>query len=100
MIKNKFPFSDFVETIYTLSVFSVSDSQNLRICCLRNWTLFIWGLELRIKQSVLNYSLWYRLQVIAENIILSLNEEYIDDNQQLTLREGDEVAVIPPISGG
>lgn len=40
------------------------------------------------------------LQVIAENIILSLNEEYIDDNQQLTLREGDEVAVIPPISGG
>lgn len=51
-------------------------------------------------QSVLNYSLWYRLQVIAENIILSLNEEYIDDNQQLTLREGDEVAVIPPISGG
>lgn len=40
------------------------------------------------------------LQVIAENIILSLNEEYIDDNQLLTLREGDEVAVIPPISGG
>lgn len=40
------------------------------------------------------------LQVIAENIILSLNEEYIDDSQQLTLREGDEVAVIPPISGG
>lgn len=40
------------------------------------------------------------LHVIAENIILSLNEEYIDDNQQLTLREGDEVAVIPPISGG
>lgn len=40
------------------------------------------------------------LQVIAENIILSLNEEYIDDNQQLTLREGDDVAVIPPISGG
>lgn len=40
------------------------------------------------------------LQIIAENIILSLNEEYIDDNQQLTLREGDEVAVIPPISGG
>lgn len=40
------------------------------------------------------------LQIIAENIILSLNEEYIDDHQQLTLREGDEVAVIPPISGG
>lgn len=40
------------------------------------------------------------LQVIAENIILSLNEEYVDENQQLTLREGDEVAVIPPISGG
>ncbi|XP_062583270.1 molybdopterin synthase sulfur carrier subunit-like [Saccostrea cucullata] len=40
------------------------------------------------------------LEVIADNIILSLNEEYIDDSQQLTLRESDEVAVIPPISGG
>lgn len=51
-----------------------------------------------LKQAlVLKYPL---LQIIAENIILSLNEEYIDDHQQLTLREGDEVAVIPPISGG
>ena len=42
-----------------------------------------------------------RLSVIAENVVLSLNEEYLDlDNQELRLRAGDELAVIPPISGG
>lgn len=46
------------------------------------------------------YHLFCRLEIIAENIILSLNEEYVDDSQELTLRDGDEVAVIPPISGG
>ena len=42
-----------------------------------------------------------RLSVIAENVVLSLNEEYLDlDNQELRLQAGDELAVIPPISGG
>ncbi|KAK7116607.1 uncharacterized protein [Littorina saxatilis] len=41
------------------------------------------------------------LSVIAENVVLSLNEEYLElDNQELTLQAGDELAIIPPISGG
>ncbi|KAK6180488.1 hypothetical protein SNE40_012634 [Patella caerulea] len=42
------------------------------------------------------------LSVISENLILSLNEEYLDINDDLiiNLKTGDELAVIPPISGG
>ncbi|XP_053405995.1 molybdopterin synthase sulfur carrier subunit-like [Mercenaria mercenaria] len=42
------------------------------------------------------------LDVLKENVVLSLNEEYISvsDSQNLVLNSGDTVAVIPPISGG
>ncbi|CAG5115371.1 unnamed protein product, partial [Candidula unifasciata] len=40
------------------------------------------------------------LQLIANNVVLSLNEEYIDNNTEVNLRAGDEIAVIPPVSGG
>ena len=34
-------------------------------------------------------------------MILAHNQEYIDDaDQQIELQTGDELAVIPPISGG
>lgn len=40
------------------------------------------------------------LEKIKNNIILAINEEYCEKGQTLTLKEGDEIAVIPPLSGG
>ncbi|CAL1531862.1 unnamed protein product [Lymnaea stagnalis] len=40
------------------------------------------------------------LNLIANNLVLSLNEEYLELDRQVTLQENDEIAVIPPISGG
>lgn len=49
-------------------------------------------LEILVKQ--------YSLQKIQNNILVSLNQQlyHIEDN--LTLQEGDEIAIIPPLSGG
>jgi molybdopterin converting factor small subunit len=35
-----------------------------------------------------------------ENITLALNKEYVPAGEVLKLKEGDTVALIPPISGG
>ena len=35
-----------------------------------------------------------------ENLTLALNEEYVPMGEVLTLKNGDVVALIPPISGG
>lgn len=40
------------------------------------------------------------LQALEGSFILALNEEYLDTQQLIHLRSGDEIAVIPPISGG
>ncbi|XP_001812142.1 molybdopterin synthase sulfur carrier subunit [Tribolium castaneum] len=43
----------------------------------------------------------YFLAEIAQNIILSLNEEFCDvESVEIVLKQGDEVAIIPPLSGG
>jgi molybdopterin converting factor small subunit len=39
-----------------------------------------------------------KLEAMLPAIVLALNEEYVTGTP--TLREGDEVALIPPISGG
>lgn len=42
-----------------------------------------------------------RLKPVAATVTLAVNQEYIDPEQDETpLKEGDEVAFIPPISGG
>jgi molybdopterin converting factor small subunit len=42
-----------------------------------------------------------RLSAYTGSFVLALNQEYIDLNDDaLALRTGDEVAVIPPLSGG
>lgn len=35
-----------------------------------------------------------------ENLTLALNEEYVTSGQIIPLKDGDTVALIPPISGG
>lgn len=35
-----------------------------------------------------------------DSITLALNEEYVASGQKLSLKAGDTVALIPPISGG
>jgi len=35
-----------------------------------------------------------------ENLTLALNEEYIPEGEVLPLKDGDTIALIPPISGG
>lgn len=41
----------------------------------------------------------FSLQTIRNNVILSLNENYCNC-ETIHLKAGDEIAVIPPISGG
>lgn len=41
----------------------------------------------------------FSLQNIRDNLILALNECYCDC-EEVDLKSGDEIAVIPPISGG
>lgn len=35
-----------------------------------------------------------------DNLTLALNEEYLTSGQSLPLKDGDTIALIPPISGG
>lgn len=43
----------------------------------------------------------FDLNIIKNTVIIALNSEYCDDlNAVLELKNGDEIAVIPPISGG
>lgn len=41
------------------------------------------------------------LEVLKENLIIALNQDYVNDlHENLVLKENDEIALIPPISGG
>lgn len=42
----------------------------------------------------------FSLSSIEDSVILAVNEEYITPDQTVQLKPGEEVAVIPPISGG
>lgn len=41
-----------------------------------------------------------QLNRLGDAFVLSLNEDYLEEEGLLHLSEGDELAVIPPISGG
>lgn len=42
----------------------------------------------------------FNLTSIGNVFVLAINENYISDNLEITLKENDTVAVIPPLSGG
>lgn len=42
----------------------------------------------------------YNLQNIKQNILLAKNEEVCEDAIEIDLTERDNIAVIPPLSGG
>lgn len=42
----------------------------------------------------------FGLDSIRDTVILSVNEQYVASDVPLTLADGDEIAVIPPLSGG
>lgn len=51
-----------------------------------------------IEQVIIQYP---SLEVLKENLIIALNQNYVNDlNEILVLKENDEIALIPPISGG
>lgn len=44
---------------------------------------------------------WYpNLREIWSTCVLARNQEYLAKGESVVLNEGDEIAVIPPISGG
>jgi molybdopterin converting factor subunit 1 len=40
------------------------------------------------------------LQSVMKACVFAVNQEYVPPSQALTLKDGDEVAIIPPLSGG
>lgn len=42
----------------------------------------------------------YNLESIKEVVILAVNEEFVEPQAEVKLGEKDEIAVIPPLSGG
>ena len=51
-----------------------------------------------ILQDIIN--VYNNLSEIREGVILSVNQEYLQSEENIVLNTGDEIAVIPPISGG
>ncbi len=41
-----------------------------------------------------------RLAVLQGRFMLSVNQEFVERDQLVELHNGDEIAIIPPISGG
>ncbi|KAG8551724.1 hypothetical protein GDO81_004235 [Engystomops pustulosus] len=64
--------------------------------------------NLTLPQEVTSKELWEkiaalhpRLSTIKDQVVLAVRQEYVTiGDDVITLRTGDEVAVIPPISGG
>lgn len=40
------------------------------------------------------------LKSVAPTVTLAVNQEYLDPEHDAPLKDGDEIAFIPPISGG
>lgn len=49
-----------------------------------------------VKEIITNF----KLESLGETLILAINEDYCDPEKTLNLRSQDDIAVIPPLSGG
>uniref|UniRef100_A0A8C5M202 Molybdopterin synthase sulfur carrier subunit n=1 Tax=Leptobrachium leishanense TaxID=445787 RepID=A0A8C5M202_9ANUR len=64
--------------------------------------------NINVPQEITSQNLWEeivhshpRLSAIKDQVVLAVRQEYVAiGNELLNLRPGDEIAVIPPISGG
>jgi molybdopterin converting factor subunit 1 len=43
---------------------------------------------------------WPQLEAIMRTSVLAVNQEYVDPESGAQIKDGDEVAIIPPLSGG
>jgi molybdopterin converting factor small subunit len=57
---------------------------------------FLWSLH----QHATAKHISLRIEALRGQAILAIREEYRDFSERLELVAGDEVAIIPPISGG
>ncbi|XP_072514830.1 molybdopterin synthase sulfur carrier subunit [Salminus brasiliensis] len=61
-----------------------------------------------VQSELTTFQLWQELEkrhpklsAVREHVVLALRQEYVAlGDQRVSLQEGDEVAVIPPLSGG
>jgi len=44
--------------------------------------------------------LFFSLEAIKKTVVLALNEEYIKESEPVSIKEGDTIAIITPISSG
>jgi molybdopterin converting factor small subunit len=47
-----------------------------------------------------NNQLASQLRLVFINTLISLNDEYVENDSEIKLKNGDEISVIPPISAG
>jgi molybdopterin converting factor small subunit len=40
------------------------------------------------------------LRPVFDTCLISLNDEYIEREQEIQLKQGDEISILPPISAG
>lgn len=52
----------------------------------------------QLRQEIVSH--FPSLKSIENNFLIALNEEYLDSDDKIDLKSDDEIAIIPPISGG
>lgn len=69
--------------------------------------MYVWGMFCSLvytcnEYGTLEVMLCFLISLlpIRDSVIVAVNQEYIDKDQLLHLKSDDEVAIIPPISGG
>jgi molybdopterin converting factor subunit 1 len=81
-----------------VSVLFFAKSRESTGCAQRSFELREGASTLDLQQVL--YATFPALQGVMKTCVLAVNQEYIQLGDSHPLRESDEVAVIPPLSGG